>query len=234
MILQQWLARLFNNHWHECSTVASTIVQQSLARLFNSRWHNSSTVTGTIVQQSLAGLFNSGWHDCSTVTGTNVQQSLARLINSHWHDSSTATGTILQQSLTRFFNSHWQNYLQQQQILALQKKGFCSGHMTPGNLVREEIFWWIENLKLFNERKIQQREPHMTIWSDRCLNKRLGAYSKGICTGRNGKWSKKGNRFHINVLEWLVLKFAIVTFTKNTVNATETRRIFICSWIKFL
>ena len=48
------------------------IVQQSLARMFNNRWHDCSTVTGTSVQQSLARLFNSHWHDCSTVTGTIV------------------------------------------------------------------------------------------------------------------------------------------------------------------
>ena len=43
------------------------------------------------------------------------------------------------------------------------EKGSYSGHMTLGNLAGKEIFLWIENLKLCNERKIQQREPHMTI-----------------------------------------------------------------------
>ena len=32
-------------------------------------------------------------------------------------------------------------YLQQEQILALQKKGSYSGHVTLGNLAREELFW---------------------------------------------------------------------------------------------
>ena len=98
MFLQQWLTRLFNNHWHECSTVAGKIVQQSLARLF-SHWQNSSTVAGTITK--------SQWHDCSTVTDMIIQQSLAWLFISHWHDYWTVTGTMVQQSLARFFISHW-------------------------------------------------------------------------------------------------------------------------------
>ena len=69
LVVELLQARLFNSHWHDCSTVAGTIIQQSLARLFNSHWHDSLTVTGTILQQSLARFFNSGWHDSSTVTG---------------------------------------------------------------------------------------------------------------------------------------------------------------------
>ena len=98
MILQQLLARLFNRHWLDWSTVAGTILQQSLARLLNSGWHDSSTVAGTIVQQSLARLINSGWHDFSTATGTILQQSLAGLFNSHGQ-------IFLFSMLAEFFNS---------------------------------------------------------------------------------------------------------------------------------
>ena len=106
MILQQLLARLFNRHWLDWSTVAGTILQQSLARLLNSGWHDSSTVAGTIVQQSLARLINSGWHDFSTVTGTIFQQPLARFFNSHWQDYSTVTGRFfLFSMLAEFFSS---------------------------------------------------------------------------------------------------------------------------------
>ena len=54
--------------------------------------------------------------------------------------------------------------------------------------------------------------------SDRCLNKRLGAYYKGVSTGE--KWPKEEKHFHINVLELLALKFAILTFTKNLSHLT--------------
>ena len=124
LIVQQWLAWLFNSCWHDSSTVAGTsdnsnchdsstvagtILQQSLERLFSSHWHNYSKVAGTILQQSLAEFFNSDCHDCPVVTDTTVQQSLAWLFNSHWHDYSVVTGMIVQQSLARFFNSHGQD-----------------------------------------------------------------------------------------------------------------------------
>ena len=83
----------------------------TVARLLSSHWHNCSTVAGTVVQQSLARLFNSHWRDCSTVSGTNVQQSLAKLFNSGWHDSSAVTGITLQQSLAGLFNSQGQIFL---------------------------------------------------------------------------------------------------------------------------
>ena len=124
-IVQQSMARLFNSHWHECSTVTGTVAQQSQARLFNSCWRDCSTVTGTIVQQSLTRLFNRHWHDFLTVTGTIVQQfadtivqqSLVQLFNSLWNSCSTVTGTVLQQLLARFFNSHWQHFFYAGRIL---------------------------------------------------------------------------------------------------------------------
>ena len=45
--------------------------------------------------------------------------------------------------------------------------------------------------------------------SDRYLIKRQSAYCKGFSTGR--KWSKEEKHFHINVLELLALKFAILS-----------------------
>ena len=47
-------------------------------------------------------------------------------------------------------------YIKQEQILALQKMGSDSVHVTLGNLAIEELLWWMENLKLCNGRKIQQ------------------------------------------------------------------------------
>ena len=35
--------------------------------------------------------------------------------------------------------------------------------MTLVNLAREELLWWMKNLKLCNGRKFQQQEPHMII-----------------------------------------------------------------------
>ena len=57
-------------------------------------------------------------------------------------------------------------YLQQEEILALQNKGSDGDHVTLENLTREGLLWWMENLKVCNGRKIQQRKPHMIILLD--------------------------------------------------------------------
>ena len=54
--------------------------------------------------------------------------------------------------------------------------------------------------------------------SDRCLDKRLEAYCKGVST--EGECSKEEKHFHINILELLALKFAILTFTNNLSHLT--------------
>ena len=85
-------------------------------------------------------------------------------------------------------------YLQQEQISALQKKGYYRGHVTLGNLARKELFWWMENLKICNGRKFRNESDH----SDRCLLKRLGGVLH-VNFDRE-KWSKEEKYFHINVL----------------------------------
>lgn len=48
--------------------------------------------------------------------------------------------------------------------------------------------------------------------ADRCLKKGMGAVCRGIRTG--GQWSKQEQELHINVLELLAVKLALLTFTK--------------------
>ena len=59
--------------------------------------------------------------------------------------------------------------------------------------------------------------------SDRCLDKRLGAYCNGVST--RGKWSMEEKHFQINVPELLALKSAILAFTKNLSHLTIYVRI---------
>ena len=57
-------------------------------------------------------------------------------------------------------------YLKQEQILTQQKKGSYSVHVTLGSLARDELLWWMINLKLCNRMKIQQWESHIIIQTD--------------------------------------------------------------------
>ena len=44
--------------------------------------------------------------------------------------------------------------------------GSCNSYVTLRNLAMEELFWWMENWKICNGRKIQQRETHIIIQID--------------------------------------------------------------------
>ena len=70
----------------------------------------------------------------------------------------------------------------------------------------------MENWKICNGRKIQQRETHIIIQIDVSTRGRgHTAREFGILGERTGgEWSKKNNYFHINVLKLLALKFAIL------------------------
>ena len=59
---------------------------------------------------------------------------------------------------------------------------------------------------------IQPQTQDGQTYSDRCIQKRLGAICRGVRTG--GQWSKKEQGRHINQLGVLVIKFAILTVAK--------------------
>ena len=69
----------------------------------------------------------------------------------------------------------------------------------------------MENLRLNNERSQRQKEPNLVKQTD-VSKSSWGAFCNGVST--EGKWSEKETNLHINVLESIAAKFAILTFTK--------------------
>ena len=55
-------------------------------------------------------------------------------------------------------------------------------------------------------------------WDENSATRTPYDHSKGVSTGE--KWPKEEKHFHINVLELLALKIAILTFTKNLSHLT--------------
>ena len=48
---------------------------------------------------------------------------------------------------------------------------------------KTELLWWIENLKISNERKRRLQEPHLLMQTDTSI-KDWGAHYSGISTGK--------------------------------------------------
>ena len=71
-------------------------------------------------------------------------------------------------------------FLQQEQLSSLKKQGSYREYVILGSLARQELLWWIENIRLSNGRKMQQQEP--PIQTD-ASTKGWGAHCNGISTG---------------------------------------------------
>ena len=89
----------------------------------------------------------------------------------------------------------------------------------------------MENLRLNNGRSLTQKEPNLVIQTD-ASKSGLEAFYNGVSPW--GKWSEREENLHINVLEIIAAKFAILTFTKGQSNITIHLQIDNdCTFISF-
>ena len=102
-------------------------------------------------------------------------------------------------------------YLQQQQIAILRRSVSYKATLTLNAMAIEELPRWIKNLELSNGRAIIHPPSQMLMQTD-ASKKGCGAVCQGIRIG--GLWLKKGQEYHINLLEFLAIKFALLTFSK--------------------
>ena len=79
--------------------------------------------------------------------------------------------------------------------------------VTLNAMAKEELTWWIKNLELSNGRVIIQPPSQVLMQAD-ASKLGCGAVCQRIRTG--GPWSKKEQEYHINLLELLAIKFALL------------------------
>ena len=78
---------------------------------------------------------------------------------------------------------------------------------------KEELSWWIANMRKWNGKTLLQKEIDLTIESDASLTG-WGAVCSYQRTG--GPWSQMEKMMHINCLELLAATLAVQTFAKNS------------------
>ena len=101
-------------------------------------------------------------------------------------------------------------YLQRNQITELSQTGSFEEKITLSNLAKGELDWWIQNIALSNGKSLITLNPDLVISSD-ASKKGWGAACRHKSTG--GPWSRRESEKHINVLEILAAKLAIMTFS---------------------
>ena len=75
------------------------------------------------------------------------------------------------------------NYLQQQQIKSLNQACSSQAEIISNNPSKQELFWWIENLRLNNGRSLRQKEPTLMIPAD-ASKSGWGAFCNGVSLKR--------------------------------------------------
>ena len=103
-------------------------------------------------------------------------------------------------------------YLQQLQIRILQQERCCYQQITLNQKSKQELTWWIQNLSLCNGRCLVQPPPQMIIQTN------ASKTGWGVACQREktrGVWSEQEQKLHINILELLAVKLALLSFTKN-------------------
>ena len=109
---------------------------------------------------------------------------------------------------------HLQSCLIQQVAL---NKGSYQGTVLLDPQAREELQWWITNIKRVNGSPIHPPATEMVITSD-ASKMGWGATFGNLST--NGRWSKQESDLHINVLELKATLLAIQAFLKKSVESS--------------
>ena len=101
-------------------------------------------------------------------------------------------------------------------------KGSYQGTVLLDPQAREELQWWITNIKRVNGSPIHPPATEMVITSD-ASKMGWGATFGNLST--NGRWSKQESGLHINVLELKATFLAIQAFLKNQSNLAVKLRL---------
>ena len=110
-------------------------------------------------------------------------------------------------------------YLQGFQIQALKLSKCYHVKVHIDQVAKEELFWWIENLRLYNGKSLILLPADLGISTD-ASTKGWVATCQGISTG--GPWSEEEQKAHINILELKAVHLAILTFAKIPNSSEDT------------
>ena len=134
--------------------------------------------------------------ECKEITIMDLTKLIGKL-------GSIAQAILPAQLQVRYFQSL------QIQALKLSKCYHAKVHLDKD--AKDEFFWWIENLRLYNRKSLILPPADLCISTD-ASTKGWGPTCQEISTG--GPWSQEEQKAHINVLELKAAHLAILTFTK--------------------
>ena len=104
-------------------------------------------------------------------------------------------------------------YLQQIQVELLSRDPSYQRQVTLNSSAKQELSCWIQDPKLCNGRCLVQPRAQMKIQTNASKKTGWVVSCQGLTT--QGVWSRQERPLHINFLELLAVKFALLSFFKN-------------------
>ena len=128
---------------------------------------------------------------------------------------ASALGNLVAALVAVPYGKLYYRSIENEKILALKlNKGNFDKHMTLNTQSKLELEWWIHNIPLSYKSLI----PHpveYTIYTDASL---LGWGATDNIVEIGGPWTEQEKQQHINVLEMISSKLALLAYCKNSVN----------------
>lgn len=93
--------------------------------------------------------------------------------------------------------------------------------ITLSDLAKQEILWWIDNIRLVNGKSIDYGNPSIFLETDASSLNGWGAVlriSDTHSVSTQGRWTCEELNFHINVLELLAVKYALLALCQEIRN----------------
>ena len=104
-------------------------------------------------------------------------------------------------------------YLQQLQTQFLKLKNSFQMHVKLTALAKEGLLWWMSNLQHSNGKACIQNHLDQRLIHTDASKKGWVVLCKGVRI--RGLWSNEEQLLHINVLELLAIKLALLTFSES-------------------
>ena len=127
-------------------------------------------------------------------------------------DLAKLLGTLSSTVLAILSVPLYMRYLQRQQFHNLCLRREYNSKVALDPVCKEELNWWISNLRLSNGRSVISHQVENLIESYASKTSR-GAFCQKTSIGR--VWYQAEQALHINILELMAAKFAVLTFCRN-------------------
>ena len=130
-----------------------------------------------------------------------------------FHELASLIGTLQSTMEAIIPAALYVRQLQMHQTKSLLKSQNYQSIIQLKSQCKEEIFWWTQQMTLWNGKQILSQNPDLIIETDASL-KGWGYHCPTLMQKRGGAWNAQERQYHINVLELKAAEIALQSLLK--------------------